>query len=302
MNFLTLITIFVAVSYASGKDLGSRITGGYSAPSGLIKCFVAMLIETENYAEKYCGGCVVAPGNKIVTAASCLITAYDGPANSVKFFTGLSGQAGFTNSQFKIKSINAAGDFIPSSNVSGSDIAVITLENSVTTTSSSYFSSSLEAAKPSVDDKIDSYVGQNLVVCGHGFIDNNRTRPGSRGLQCTTLRVVPVAECLAYLPKPATPAPPTASASGSTAAPTAAPATIPAPPPKGWICTKNNDDRNVCGGDQGSPVFSNKTGQLEFVGVVSFYPDARPNARCRDGHYSFITQVGAFNELIQNST
>lgn len=212
MNFLSLVTIFLAVSYASGKETGSRITGGYSAPSGLIKCFVAMLIETENYAEKYCGGCVVAPGNKIVTAASCLITAYDGPASSVKFFTGLSGQAGFTNTQFKIQSINAAGDFIPSSNVSGSDIAVITLEKSVTSASSSYFYSALEAATPSVNDKVDAYVGENLVVCGHGFIDNNRTRPGYRGLQCTTLRVVPLAECLALLPKPAPPATPAGAA------------------------------------------------------------------------------------------
>ena len=213
MNFFSLITIFLAVSYASGKD--TRITGGYSAPSGLIKCFVAMLVETENYAEKYCGGCVVAPGNKIVTAASCLITAYDGPANSVKFFTGLSGQAGFTNTQFKIQSINAAGDFIPSSNVSGSDIAVVTLERSVTSTSSSsYFNSALEAATPSTNDKVDAYVGENLVVCGHGFIDNNRTRPGYRGLQCTTLRVVPLAECLALLPKPV-PLPAPATAAGA---------------------------------------------------------------------------------------
>lgn len=76
----------------------------------------------------------------------------------------------------------------------------------------------------------------------------------------------------------------------------------PAAPPKGIICTKNNDDKNVCGGDQGGPVFSNKTGALTLVGVVSLYPDSRGNARCKDGHYVIVTQLGSFKDFVQDPT
>jgi secreted trypsin-like serine protease len=84
--------------------------------------------------------------------------------------------------------------------------------------------------------------------------------------------------------------------------PTTAAATTPAPPPKGVICTKNIDDKNVCGGDIGAPVFSNSTGALSLVGVVSFYPDTRPNARCMDGHYAVITQIGTYRDFVNDPT
>jgi secreted trypsin-like serine protease len=100
------------------------------------------------------------------------------------------------------------------------------------------------------------------------------------------------------------PPPPTAAAAAgpttTAAAGAPAPTTTMKPPPKGMICARNRDDRNVCGGDQGSPVFSNVTGQLQFVGVVSYYPDSRPNARCRDGHSVVITQVGSFYDWVQD--
>jgi secreted trypsin-like serine protease len=66
------------------------------------------------------------------------------------------------------------------------------------------------------------------------------------------------------------------------------------------ICTKNIDDRNVCGGDAGNPVFSNKTGGMSLVAVVSYFPDARGNARCKDGHYAVLTQLGSFKDFMNN--
>lgn len=71
---------------------------------------------------------------------------------------------------------------------------------------------------------------------------------------------------------------------------------------KGVICTRNKDDRNVCGGDTGSPVFSNKTGALSLVGVVSIFPDSRGRTRCKDGHYTIITQIGTYKNFIDDPT
>lgn len=51
-------------------------------------------------------------------------------------------------------------------------------------------------------------------------------------------------------------------------------------------------------GDFGAPTYSNSTGTLTPVGVISFYPDSRPNARCQGGHYVIITQLGAFAAFI----
>jgi len=38
------------------------------------------------------------------------------------------------------------------------------------------------------------------------------------------------------------------------------------------------------------------------VGVVSFYPDTRPNARCLDGHYVVVTQLGSYRNFIADPT
>jgi secreted trypsin-like serine protease len=53
-------------------------------------------------------------------------------------------------------------------------------------------------------------------------------------------------------------------------------------------------------GDEGSPVFSNKTGKLVYVGVVSIFPDMRKNARCKDGHKVVITQLGNYKDFIRD--
>lgn len=111
----------------------------------------------------------------------------------------------------------------------------------------------------------DAYVGQNLIACGFGNTNNNQTK--SKTLECTNLRVVPVAECGASLVG------------------------------KGLICTYNIDDNNVCGGDLGGPAFVNRTGDLRVAGLISYFPDSRNNARCKDGHKVVLTQVGPLYTL-----
>jgi secreted trypsin-like serine protease len=66
----------------------------------------------------------------------------------------------------------------------------------------------------------------------------------------------------------------------------------------GIICTRNIDDSNVCHGDEGSPVFLKNGDNMEFVGVVSYFPDVRPNARCQDGHKVVVTQLGAYSTFL----
>lgn len=271
---LMIATVFLLfASLVSGKNLESRVTGGVSARSGQVKCYVALLIDGETIGTKYCGGCLLSPEDKIVTAASCLYSQDEGKAYAIRFFTSLAGPDGSQNTQIRMKEIYKSSTFVIENQTPGSDIAIITLTNKITPTSI------LAGAVPSTEDKQDAYFGEDLFVCGHGFIDNNRTRPGSRGLQCTTLRVINADKCPFAKPIPAGVA-----------------------LPKGTICTVNNDDRNVCGGDQGSPVFSNKTGTLQLVGVVSQYPNSRPNARCRDGHHVIVTQLGSFKDFIQDPT
>lgn len=134
------------------------------------------------------------------------------------------------------------------------------------------------------------------------FAVTDKTKPGWSGLQCTTLTVVPAADCIAAMKAKETTAP-AGSSNGTTGAGTSASSnttTTAAAPPKGVICTRNLD--GSCGGDQGSPVFSNKTGSLALVGVVSLYPDTRPNARCKDGHMVVVTQLGSFKNFIINPT
>lgn len=156
-------------------------------------------------------------------------------------------------------------------------------------------SKAVAVATPSTQAAVDFFVNDNLVTCGFGDIDNYRNR--SKVLMCTTLRVgedfvflvfieicfqifvflVPVAECAT-------------------------------PPIAGTICTKNVDTKNACGsmgkffvetnnnfskfsGDFGAPAYTNSSGSLQVVGVVSFYPNSRPNARCQ---VSFFEHCGEF--------
>jgi secreted trypsin-like serine protease len=196
MKFLVLGTFLLAVSFVNcdeARAIDSRITGGISATSSTARCYVSMQIDSDAWVQKICGGCLILPQNMVVTAASCVFSSNEGKASSIRFYTTLSGPAGSPNSQFQVDEIYKAPAFDASSNTSGSDIAVIKLKRPITQTST------LKGAWPSSEEKSDAFVGEDLVVCGHGNIDNNRTRPGSRGLQCTTLRVVPVKECMALL-------------------------------------------------------------------------------------------------------
>ena len=274
MKLLVVAAVLLIASQVEAK-IGSRITGGFSARSGTIKCYVALVIEGESTGVRTCGGCLIprSPkfnGDRILTSAGCLFTAAEGKAVTIKFFLGLSGPGGFQTSM-RINDVYKNVEFNPANNVSGGDIAQIILEDRFSTS----YSYCLEPSTPSAESGDNAYVGERLFVCGHGNIDNNK--PGSRGLQCTNLRVVNAAECSAAL-QPNTKL------------------------PKGVICTRNNDASNVCGGDQGSPVFSNKTGELVLVGIVSFYPDSRGNARCEDGHTAVITQVGFHKSFVDDPT
>jgi secreted trypsin-like serine protease len=72
--------------------------------------------------------------------------------------------------------------------------------------------------------------------------------------------------------------------------------------PEGIICTLNENDKNACAGDEGSPVFVNQSGALQFVGVISHFLEQRPNARCQDGHKVVITQLGAWQTFLKDPT
>ena len=49
-------------------------------------------------------------------------------------------------------------------------------------------------------------------------------------------------------------------------------------------------------GDNGGPIYVNNTltGRLTQVGVYTFSPDARKNAKCLDGHKAAYTQIGPY--------
>lgn len=67
------------------------------------------------------------------------------------------------------------------------DIAVITLDQAVK------LSKTVTVGGLDTNDEDDYFVGKQLLVCGYGVIDNDRTKPKS--LMCTTLRAVPISEC-----------------------------------------------------------------------------------------------------------
>lgn len=155
----------------------------------------------------------------------------------------------------------------PSMNASNDDLAVIYLTPPVVKTAN------VDALLPSKDDKEDFYVNEALVVCGFGVIDNLRNI--SKTLKCTTMKVVPSADCIA--------------------------ATIdPKPVSTNKICMRNNNYQNACKDDFGGPVYQNKTGVLTPVGIISYFPNARYNARCQDGHMVVATQLGGYQTFLTN--
>lgn len=191
------IAALLFVSVASSPNLNSRVSSGYQAKSGMVPCFVHLVIDSDS-GSKSCGGCLLIPDNRVITSASCVMSASEGKASSINFYTGLTGSAGAVNKDFVYSDLYAAGGFDASKNTSGSDLAVVILANNVKT------SKTLASSFPMFEEKADAFVGENLVACGLGYTDNKKTKPGSKGLQCTTLRVVPAAECAALLAPPAT--------------------------------------------------------------------------------------------------
>lgn len=67
------------------------------------------------------------------------------------------------------------------------DIAVITMDQSVK------LSKTVTVGGLNTNDEDDYFVGKQLLVCGYGVIDNDRTK--TKSLMCTTLRAVPISEC-----------------------------------------------------------------------------------------------------------
>jgi hypothetical protein len=113
------------------------------------------------------------------------------------------------NQKVTFKDIWRVTTYDASKNTSADDLAIIILNAPVKT------NKNVAVATPGTQTAVNQFLNENLVTCGFGDIDNYRNR--TRRLRCTTLRVVPVAEC-------ATPSIP------------------------GTICTKNVDTKNVCGG------------------------------------------------------
>lgn len=138
-----------------------------------------------------CSGCLLPSEDKIITAASCVFSPFDGKATVIRYYLTLAGPDG-PGADLDVLDIYKPPGFDAGSNKSTSDIAIIALNTRIKIHDE--FTSI-----PEFKDAVDAYVGENLLACGHGVIDNKRTKPGSKGLQCTFLRVVPSAECVTLL-------------------------------------------------------------------------------------------------------
>lgn len=101
----------------------------------------------------------------------------------------------------------------PSKNDSNYDWAIVYSKTNLKS------SKPIESSNDDFNNNENAFVGQRLITCGFGSIDNYRNK--SKELLCTSLRVVPNVEC------------------GETYV------------NKGLICSINKDDSNVCGGDIG---------------------------------------------------
>lgn len=130
-------------------------------------------------------------GNETCLYYDCLFSYIDGKANGISFGFG---QSSVVSTTIDFLDVYKEPTFDSSKNTSGGDIAVITLSSTVPTTKS------VAAAPLSTDSAADFYLGQNLYTCGFGAVNNlkNNTIP-HKTLQCTTLRVVPAAECVAAM-------------------------------------------------------------------------------------------------------
>lgn len=153
----------------------------------------------------------------------------------------------------------------------GGDLAVLMLEKPA---KQLFKAPKLKEAPVSTDGTADVYVGKFLTACGFGDIDNEGTKP--KILQCTTLLVVPQAQCTAKLSKE--------QAFLMSLFPS-------------FICLSNEDDSNSCGSDNGGALY---TSDGTAVGIIAFQIGTRPNAGCVDGHMVLATQLGSYADALKN--
>jgi Trypsin len=193
MKVFVVILLFVA-SVASTPFIQSRIASGVLAKDGQAKCYATIVISGEFGGAKQCGACLLQPENRILTAASCVFSAGEGKASGIKVYPGIKlPKEGDEVKGVDVVEIFAAIDYDANKNTSLGDIAVVMLADRMKTTTGKF-----EATFPMLEDRADNFVGQRLTVCGMGSTDNYRAKP--KGLMCTTLRVVPSAECMKALP------------------------------------------------------------------------------------------------------
>jgi len=183
-----LITVFFAAVVLAQIDCShfgqSRISSGFSAGIFDVPCFASLYIEFPfSDISRTCGGCLIA-NNKIVTSAGCLTTPEDGLTSSISFSFGT-----FKNIRrgLGFRKIKTPTGYDYTNTKSGSNIAVITLNNTVT------LNTLVQTSTPSTNSTLDAYVGEDLFVCGFGDTDNEGNRPLT--LKCTYLTVVPSAQC-----------------------------------------------------------------------------------------------------------
>lgn len=114
------------------------------------------------------------------------ISSTEGKASQVRYVFGQSND--FSKKDFKFAEIYKLKHFDPTKTISVSDLASIILTETVPTTAT------VAPAVISLEGESDAFVGENLLVCGFGFINNHKEKPGK--LKCTNIRVVPVADCI----------------------------------------------------------------------------------------------------------
>ena len=161
-----LLVASVASSPETDSKLDSRVGSGTDAKEGQVKCYVTLVIEGETTGLKTCGGCLIAPEDRIVTSASCVMSASEGKANSIKVYPGIKGSLG-AEAKNQILDIYPFHDYIPSLNLSRGDVAMILFADRFKTVKDKF-----EADIFPEEDKNDAYLGFQLHVCGFGNIDN----------------------------------------------------------------------------------------------------------------------------------
>ncbi|XP_070503144.1 trypsin 5G1-like [Chironomus tepperi] len=307
-KFIILSVTICALTQASTlSDKFGRIGGGFNALQMTPKCYTTLFITfLGSDVSRRCGGCLIS-GNKVVTSGNCVTTPQDGKATNIRLTIG---GANLPNGQpgFGVTKISLAPGYNYLVRNSTNDLAVLTLNRTVT------LNTLIHAATPYYNSTQDAFVDQTLLTCGYGYVDNDQKRPnllqcayltGVAGSNCnpafTTVGPTTTAAATTTTTTTTTTTAATTAAGAATAAPTttAAATTTTTPVPAGpIICTQNLDDANACHGDEGSPVFVQMGTTWSLVGVVSNFPNARPNAPCLDGHNTVITQLGGFSSWI----